>query len=168
MASLIDDLLDLSRHIRKPLLRRDTDLSLTAESIAQDLHHADPGRQVSIEVEPGMHAECDPVLMRTVLENLIGNAWKFTRPTRGATIRFGRQMDKGETVYFVADNGVGFNLAEAHKLFAPFQRFHSAAEFEGSGIGLATVHRIVRRHGGHIRAQSAPGEGATFFFTLGE
>ena len=115
-----------------------------------------------------MHAECDPVLMRTVLENLIGNAWKFTRPTSDATIHFGSRMDKDETEYFVTDNGVGFNLADAHKLFAPFQRFHTAAEFEGSGIGLATVHRIVRRHGGHIRARSAPGEGTTFFFTLGK
>ena len=167
MARLIDDLLDLSRHVRKPLLRRDTDLSAIAESIAQDLHHAEPDRHVCIEIEPGMRAECDPVLMRTVLENLIGNAWKFTRPSKDATIRFGNEIVKGETVYFVADNGVGFNLAEAHKLFAPFQRFHAAAEFEGSGIGLATVHRIVRRHGGHICAESAPCAGATFFFTLG-
>ena len=168
MASLIDDLLDLSRHIRKPLLRRNTNLSATALSIAQDMQHADPERQVHIDIDSDMHAECDPVLMRTVLENLIGNAWKFTRPTSDATIHFGSRMDKDETEYFVTDNGVGFNLADAHKLFAPFQRFHTAAEFEGSGIGLATVHRIVRRHGGHIRARSAPGEGTTFFFTLGK
>jgi PAS domain S-box-containing protein len=167
MASLIDDLLDLSRHVRKPLQRRDTDLSATATSIARDFLDGSPGRTVAFEIEAGIHAECDPVLLRTVLENLIGNAWKFTRPVPHPCIRFGRRREAEGLVFFVSDNGVGFNRADATKLFTPFQRFHSAAEFEGSGIGLATVHRIVQRHGGWIRAESQPGQGATFLFSLG-
>ncbi|MDD2990141.1 MAG: CBS domain-containing protein [Zoogloea sp.] len=167
MASLIDDLLDLSRHVRKPLQRRDTDLSATASSIARDFADASPERDVCFEIESGIHAECDPVLLRTVLENLIGNAWKFTRPVARPCIRFGQRQEPEGTAYFVADNGVGFNRADATKLFTPFQRFHAAAEFEGSGIGLATVHRIVRRHGGWIRAESRPNQGALFMFSLG-
>jgi PAS domain S-box-containing protein len=167
MASLIDDLLDLSRHVRKPLQCRDTDLSATAASIARDFLDASPERKVRFEIDPGIHAECDPVLLRTVLENLIGNAWKFTRPVDAPCIRFGVRQEPEGLAYFVADNGVGFNRSDATKLFTPFQRFHTAAEFEGSGIGLATVHRIVRRHGGWIRAESQAGKGATFLFSLG-
>lgn len=166
MARLIDDLLDLSHHVRKPLQRRNTDLSAMAESIARDFADGPRAGTVRFDIEPGLHADCDPVLMRTVLENLIGNALKFTRPVRQPCIRFGHRELPGGPAFFVSDNGVGFNRANATKLFTPFQRFHSASEFEGSGIGLATVHRIMRRHGGWIRAESSPGEGTTFFFSL--
>jgi len=112
--------------------------------------------------------KADEGLLRAVMKNLIGNAWKFTSREKRARIQIGREVVRGKTAYFVRDNGVGFDMARADRLFIPFQRLHSASEFEGSGIGLATAQRIVRRHGGEIWADSEPGKGATFYFTLGD
>ena len=167
MARMIDDLLDLSRHSRKPLERSPLDLSAMARSVADELVHGDPGRQAHIHVEPGIEAEGDPGLLRTVLQNLLGNAWKFTRPQACADIRFSMRRRQGERIFTVSDNGVGFDAAHAAHLFVPFQRYHAEEDFEGSGIGLSTVQRIISRHGGRIWAESAPGQGCSFHFTLG-
>jgi len=118
-------------------------------------------------VEDGLKGDADPNLMRVVFNNLLGNAWKFTRKTTNPRVEVGALQGEGETVYFVRDNGVGFDSASAKKLFRPFERLHAATEFPGAGIGLATVRRIIERHRGQIRAESAVGQGATFLFTLG-
>jgi signal transduction histidine kinase len=162
MAQLIEDLLKLSRVTRAGIHREAVDLSAFARTILDDLAHGDPARRVRTEVEEGLSAEGDTHLVRILLENLLNNAWKFTSRTADASIRFGRE---GEAFY-VADNGAGFDMAYVHRLFAPFQRLHGVDEFEGTGIGLATVQRIVTRHGGKVWAEGAPGKGATFRFTL--
>lgn len=128
---------------------------------------AHPQRDVEVAVQEGLVADADPHLVRIVLQNLIGNAWKFTRDAARARIEVGATRDRARVEYFVRDNGAGFDMAYANKLFSPFQRLHSPAEFAGSGVGLATVARIVARHGGEISAEGRPGEGATFRFTLG-
>jgi hypothetical protein len=166
MGQLIDDLLKFSRVARGELARRDTDLSGLATEILGDLRKAEPGREVAIDITPGMRAWADPQLARVALENLLGNAWKYTSRRDRTEITFGRFTRDGEQVFFIRDNGAGFPAARATKLFTPFQRYHSAAEFEGTGVGLATVQRILARHGGRIWAESAVDEGATFFFTL--
>ncbi|MFZ5481959.1 MAG: sensor histidine kinase [Myxococcota bacterium] len=162
MAQLIEDLLKLSRVTRAGLHRERVDMSGLARSILEDLAHADPARDVRVEVEDGLVAVGDTHLLRILLENLLSNAWKFTSRTPGAAIRFSREGD----AFCLADNGAGFDMAYVHRLFAPFQRLHGVEEFEGTGIGLATVNRIVGRHGGRVWAEAEPGKGATFRFTL--
>ncbi len=166
MGQLIDDLLQLSRLTRAEMRLEPIDLSAIARSIASDLQRAQPGRTVAFSIEPGLTARGDPRLLRVLLENLLGNAWKYTSRHPSAHIAFGRSSENGESVYFVRDDGAGFDLAYADKLFRPFQRLHTSEEFEGAGVGLATAQRVVRRHGGRIWADAAPERGATFFFTL--
>lgn len=166
MGQLIDDLLDLSRVSRGPLQRQDASLSALARQVAEELSRNDPERQVCISIEDGLQAYCDPGLLRVVLDNLFGNAWKFTRHCAAATISFSSSEESGQKVYCVRDNGVGFDPAYAKKLFNVFQRLHGQEEFEGTGIGLATVRRVIRRHHGQVWAEATPGAGAALFFTL--
>jgi signal transduction histidine kinase len=167
MNALIDALLGLSRVSRCALARARVDLSAVAREVAAELRRREPERDVEVAIEDGLAAEGDPLLLHDALANLLGNAWKFTGKTTGARIEFGAAANGAQPKYFVRDNGAGFNMADARKLFGAFQRLHSPADFPGSGIGLATVERIIRRHGGAIGAESAPGRGATFYFTLG-
>lgn len=166
MASLIDDLLELSRITRAEIQRQPVDLSQMARAVTQDLARQDSARQVEFVIAPGLQAEADPRLMRTVLENLLGNAWKFTSRCSHARIEFGRTQANGLSAFFVRDNGAGFDPAYANRLFGAFQRLHAASEFPGTGVGLASVQRVIYRHGGRVWAQSALNRGATFFFTL--
>lgn len=166
MAQLIDDMLELSRITRSELRRETVDLSAMAREIAEELRKSRPDRRVEFVVAPGIVVDGDPKLLRLLLGNLLGNAWKFTGKHETARIEFGRQEQEGGTVFFVRDNGAGFDPAYAGKLFGAFQRLHSAAEFEGTGVGLATVQRIVHRHGGRIWAEGEVEKGAAFFFTL--
>ena len=163
MAELIDDLLDLSRVGRRPLTRERVDLSALAKGVAEDLKATEPDRDVEFVIEEGVVARCDVGLLKVALENLMGNAWKFTSREERATIRFGASGG----AFYVSDDGAGFDAAYKDKLFGAFQRLHGPEEFEGTGIGLATVARIVHRHGGEVWAEGAVGEGATFYFTLG-
>ena len=143
------------------------DLSAAARAIGAELADDDPGRQVTLAVMPKMMADGDAQLLDVALRNLLGNAWKFTSRTEGAKIDVGMEAHGEDTVFFVRDNGAGFDAQYADKLFAPFQRLHGDDEFPGTGIGLATVQRIVRRHGGRVWADGATGKGATVWFTLG-
>jgi signal transduction histidine kinase len=165
MEQLIVALLELSQISRHELRKIGTDLSEIAEHTFEELQRRDPERALRWSVEPGMRAYADPRLLRIVFDNLLGNAWKFTRDEQDPAIEVG--VIDGETcTFFVRDNGAGFDPQYAKKLFQPFQRLHPASQFEGTGIGLATVQRIVRRHGGHIWSESTPERGATFFFEL--
>jgi PAS domain S-box-containing protein len=170
MAQLIDDLLDLSRATRVELRRERVDLSGLARTVVGELRAADPGRDVEVTVADHLVASGDPHLIRLVLQNLLSNAWKFTSKRSGARIEVGARdgggQGDGERVFLVRDNGAGFDMRYAGKLFDPFQRLHAAAEFEGTGVGLAIVQRIVRRHGGRVWAESEPDRGAAFWFTL--
>ncbi|HEY3225517.1 MAG TPA: response regulator, partial [Planctomycetota bacterium] len=166
MGELIDDLLQLSRVGGSEMRRERADLSALAHAVAAELQERDPHRRVRFVIHEGLLAEADPRLTRVVLENLLGNAWKFTGKADDPTIEFGALKDDRDTAYFVRDNGTGFDMQYAGKLFAPFQRLHSAAEFPGSGIGLAIVQRVVGRHGGRVWAEGSVGKGATFFWTL--
>jgi signal transduction histidine kinase len=166
MSELIDALLVLSRISRHTLHREIIDLSALAESIVTDLRQGDPDRKMDVNIEPNLRAHGDRRLIGDMLRNLIGNAWKFTSKTPDARIEIGRASDGAVATLFVRDNGAGFDMAHAQKLFQPFHRLHSAAEFDGSGIGLATVARIVERHGGRIWAEAKPNAGAAFYFTL--
>lgn len=168
MGLLIDDLLQLSRVTRSELRLTTVSLSALVSDIVDQLRYADPGREVEVVVLEGVEARGDERLLRIMLENLLGNAWKFTGKNEHARIEFGVHRDTTPPQYFVADNGVGFDPAYATKLFAPFQRLHSTAEFPGTGIGLATVQRIARRHGGRVWVEAVPDRGATFLFTLNE
>lgn len=165
MGQLIDSLLLLSRITRTDLAREQVNVSDLAADVARDLRAENPGRNLAFRIQPGLEADADPSLVRVALENLLGNAVKFTAREPEAVIEFGRSSETGE--FFVRDNGAGFDMKYADKLFHAFQRLHGEREFKGSGIGLATVSRIVRRHLGAIHAESAPGQGATFRFTLG-
>ena len=167
MAQLIEDLLKLSRITRSELTRQSFDLSGLVREVGQQLRNADPDRPVELVVAEGVWAAADPRLLRAALENLLANAWKFTGKRPNAKIEFGVERQLGAPVYFVRDNGAGFDMAYADRLFGVFQRLHSQTEFEGSGVGLATVQRILARHGGRIWAQGEVDKGATFFFTLG-
>lgn len=168
MGLLIDDLLGLFRITRAKFKRERVDLTSLAESVARAQGEAEPGRKVAFRAEPGLTAEGDPVLLRSVLENLIGNAWKFTARTPEPAVEFGsRPGENGRRVYFVKDNGAGFDMAHADKLFVAFQRLHAGGEFPGTGIGLAAVKRIVARHRGRVWAEGVVGRGATVSFTLG-
>jgi signal transduction histidine kinase len=168
MGELIDALLVLSRVGRTSLRVAPVDLGELARSILEDLEAAEPARRVDVVVAPELEVRGDPDLLRAALQNLLENAWKFTSRRERARIELGVEPGDGEgQVHFVRDNGIGFDMEYASKLFAPFQRFHSAKEFPGTGIGLATVHRIVQRHGGRVWLESRPGEGTTVRFTLG-
>ncbi|MBI5505907.1 MAG: hypothetical protein HY899_14010 [Deltaproteobacteria bacterium] len=167
LGDLIDDLLRLSRVTRSIMTREVVDLSAVASIEAARLRSSCPQRDVQFVIAPGMHASCDGALVRVLLENLLGNAFKFTRKTARARIEFGFEQHDSGRVYVVRDNGVGFDMAHVSKVFEAFERLHSADDFEGTGIGLTTADRIVRRHGGTITAHAQPGEGATLRFTLG-
>jgi signal transduction histidine kinase len=165
MDGLINDLLGLSRISRGELRRQRVDVTALARTVLARLAEAQPERKVEVVVEPGLAANADPRLVEIALTNLLGNAWKFTRGRQDARIELGAREPRG--TFFVRDNGAGFDMQYATKLFGAFQRLHSPREFEGTGIGLATVQRIVQRHGGSIRAEAAVDRGATFSFTLG-
>jgi signal transduction histidine kinase len=166
MAQLIEDLLNLARVSRGALEHRAVDLSQLAREVAGELEQREPSRSVELSVWEGMRAEGDPHLLRIALENLIGNAWKFSSKCEKPHIEIGALKDHGRTTFFVRDNGAGFDMAFADKLFGAFQRLHAARDYAGTGIGLATVQRIVQRHGGRIWAEAEVGKGAVFFFTL--
>ena len=167
MAQLIDDLLKFSRVTRSDLHREPVNLSAVAATVVARLRHAHPQRQVTVQVEPEIYDWGDPRLLAIVLDNLLGNAWKYTANREAAVLEFGRTTADGEVVYFVRDNGAGFDMAYSQKLFGVFERLHGAQEFEGTGIGLATVRRIVERHAGRVWADGHVDRGATFFFTIG-
>jgi light-regulated signal transduction histidine kinase (bacteriophytochrome) len=167
MSQLIDDLLSLSRAGRHKLQVRDVDLSALVKAIADEFRSAEPSRRnVEFVIPAGIRGQADPSVLRIALHNLIGNAWKFTSKHDAARIEFGVTDLDGVRTYFIRDDGAGFDPAYAEKLFTPFQRLHSAVEFEGTGIGLALVQRIISRHGGSVRAEGDVERGATFFFTL--
>jgi len=168
MSQMIDDILILSRISRDELKRAPVDLSALAGEIARQLQEGTPQRAGEFIIAPGLSVEADPALVRVALDNLLGNAWKYTGKTEFARIEFTSEQHDDETVFVVRDNGAGFDPAYADKLFGAFQRLHHASDFPGNGIGLATVMRVVRKHGGRIWAEAAVGQGATFRFTLGE
>ncbi len=166
MNDLIDSMLALSLVTRTELHREEVDLSAMAASICENLTDLEPERRVVFDITPGLTAYGDPRLLMNTLDNLIGNAWKFTARCAEARITVGALTQEGERVFFVQDNGAGFDMTYIDRIFAPFQRLHTEADFDGSGIGLATVQRVIHRHGGRVWAEGAPGEGATFYFTL--
>lgn len=166
MGHLIDDLLMLSRVTRQDLHRQHVDLGRVAQVILDALQSRDSDRKVRCQIHPDMHADVDVRLVRILFENLLGNAWKFTSREALAEIEFGSCVEQGETLYFIRDNGAGFDMAFAERMFDAFHRLHSEQEFEGTGVGLATAQRIVHRHGGRIYAQGQTGKGATLFFSL--
>ena len=166
MGHLIDDLLQLSRVTRSEMHRIDVDLSSLANTIASRLLETYPERKIEILIQPGLIATGDPVMIEVLLTNLLDNACKFTRKQQTAKIEFGQTEPDPEHPWFVRDNGVGFDMTYSEKLFTAFQRMHKQSEFPGTGIGLATVQRIVHRHGGRIWADAKPFQGATFYFTL--
>jgi signal transduction histidine kinase len=166
MGRLIDDLLKLSRLSRAQVTRVDVDLSQIARDIAGELKDRNPTRRVTWQIDDHLRARCDPSLARIVLENLLGNAWKFTSKTPEACIEFTTVPDTVPATLVIRDNGAGFDMKYADKLFAPFQRLHGEREFPGTGIGLATVQRIVHKHGGEVRTRAEIGRGASFYFTL--
>jgi two-component system, sensor histidine kinase and response regulator len=166
MRQIIDDLLRLSRVVNVELSRGDFSLSAVATLVGSNLIAFHPDHEVDFVVEPRMRCPGDRGLVQVVLENLLGNAWKFTRKQEQSRIEVGTVKHDGPTTYFVRDNGAGFDMAKAHKLFLPFERLHSQEEFKGTGIGLTTARRIIDRHGGRIWAEAAPGQGATFYFTI--
>ncbi len=167
MGHLIDDILQLSRMTRSVMKGESVDLSAIAKRVVADLKAGDPTRHdICVEIAPGLSAEGDAHLLEVALSNLLGNAWKFTGKVKSPRIELGVTDHEGCRVFFVRDNGAGFDMAYADRLFGAFQRLHTEAEFPGTGIGLATVQRIIRRHGGRIWAEGKVGVGATFFFTL--
>ena len=166
MNSMIDALLALANLSAQPLARQPVNLSQLAGFVIDDLRRAATDRQVEVEIAPGMVADGDPTLLRLVLENLLGNAWKYSARTPQARLQFDCATQGGRQVFNVVDNGAGFDMRYADRLFGVFQRLHSANDFPGTGVGLASVKRIVRRHGGDIWAESEPGRGARFHFTL--
>ncbi|MDQ2671092.1 MAG: ATP-binding protein, partial [Gemmatimonadota bacterium] len=166
MQELIDALLHLSRVTRAELRRIPVDLSEVALQTAAELRASEPERPIELSIRPAMVADGDPRLLRVLFTNLMSNAFKFTAGRVPAKIDVGLQRRDGETVYYLRDNGAGFDMSYVNRLFGPFQRLHSAEAFPGTGIGLATVQRIVHRHDGRIWAEGTPGQGATFWFTL--
>jgi PAS domain S-box-containing protein len=166
MGKLIDALLSLARVARSELRLERVDMSALVNAVSADFSQADPGRTLELVVQPGLAATMDLALARTLLTNLIGNAWKFTHHVAGARIEVGASVQNGSATFFVRDNGAGFDMSFANKLFKPFQRLHAASEFPGTGIGLATVQRIVHRHGGNVWAEGGVNSGATFYFRI--
>jgi len=168
MQKIIDSLMQLSRSTNVELNRSEVDLSAMVSELFEEKRHINPDRSADIVVEPGLVAKCDANLMKVALENLVGNAWKYTGKQTQPSIEFGISKRNGHNTYFIKDNGVGFDPAKADNLFMPFQRLATDSEFEGTGIGLSTVQRIIHKHSGLIWAEGKPGEGATFYFTLSE
>jgi len=168
MSGLIDDLLNLSSMSRAMLRKESINLTALARDVVAELQDREPLRKVVIGIADGLSAVGDAQLITIVLVNLFGNAWKYTAKRPEAQIAFGSENQGNEVVFYIRDNGAGFDMAYAAKLFAPFQRLHQDSEFEGNGIGLATIQRIVLRHGGRVWVKAAVNEGATFFFTLGD
>jgi signal transduction histidine kinase len=168
MGNLIDDLLRLSQLSRGEMKRERVDLTGLAHAVADELRQHEPGRQVSFDIQPDLTGQGDPGLLKVALENLLGNAWKFTGKRSAATIAFGRAEHQGRPAFFVRDDGAGFDMSHAGKLFGAFQRLHKEKDFPGTGIGLATVQRVIHRHGGQVWAEGAIEKGATFYFTLPE
>ncbi len=166
MNSMIDALLALSRLQQQPLSRKPVDLSQLATYIIEDLKREHPERMAEVQIEPGMLVQGDPTLLRIALENLLGNAWKYSSQTPLTKIEFRHDNHQGQRVMMVCDNGAGFDMRFADRLFGVFQRLHSANDFQGTGVGLASVRRIIRRHGGDIWAEAEVGKGARFYFTL--
>lgn len=166
MAELIDDLLNLARITRAQLQPRLFNISEMAENIANTLKERNPERNVAVSITPDLMVSGDPHLLNIALENLLNNAWKFTSKKEQAVIEFGQQKKVKERTFYVRDNGTGFDMAYVNKLFGVFQRLHSVSEYPGTGVGLATVQRIVKIHGGHIWAEAEEGKGAAFYFTL--
>jgi signal transduction histidine kinase/CheY-like chemotaxis protein len=167
MTGLIDDLLRLAKIGRAELVPANVDLSAMAKELLERMVLKDPQRTISAKIQPGLHVEGDKGMLRIVLDNLIANAWKYTSRRGGAVVEFGRLPDRdGQAVFFIRDNGAGFDPRQAEKLFAPFQRLHRPDEFEGTGIGLATVQRIIHRHGGLVWAEGKVDQGATFYFSM--
>lgn len=166
MGQLIDDLLRLAMVSKGEIIRRPTDLSMIARGIVQDLMVSQPERMVAFRITDGIKVNGDSRLLQVAMENLLVNAWKYTEKRKDAIIEFGVDEDRGQTVCFVRDNGIGFANEHANNIFKPFLRLHRTEEYEGSGVGLATVRRIVERHGGHVWAEGREGHGAVFFFTL--
>jgi signal transduction histidine kinase len=165
MGTLIDALLELARVSRREIKREQVDLSRLAADVVAELERTHPQRKVQVEISDGLLVDGDSSLLGVALTNLLGNAWKFTARNETGHIVLGRH-DAHEPTFFVRDNGAGFDPSYASKLFTPFQRLHSTSEFEGTGVGLATVQRVIHRHGGHIWAEGAVGKGATFYFSL--
>ncbi len=166
MGQLIDDILSLSRIMRSEMERVPVDLSALAETIAEELKEGQPERKVEFIITNNLTANGDPRLLQVMLENLLGNAWKFTKKHPRARIEFGVKQDDDKPVFFVHDDGAGFDMTSVEKIFGPFQRLHDTSEYEGTGIGLTTVQRIVDRHGGQIWAEGEVEKGATFYFKL--
>ncbi|MBI3368307.1 MAG: hypothetical protein HY021_07635 [Burkholderiales bacterium] len=167
MSHMIDALLALSQLTTQPLQRQPVNLSQVAQFILDDLHRHEPERQVAVTIQPGLMTEGDPTLLRMALENLLGNAWKYSAQCSPAEIGFEQaRQPGGGLAYVVRDNGAGFDMRFADRLFGVFQRLHSSSEFPGTGVGLASVRRIIKRHGGHVWAESEVGQGARFFFTV--
>ena len=166
MGQIIDDLLALSRVSRTALVRKRTDLTEIAHQVVEELRSRDPAPPATVIIAPNAVAEVDGQLLRIVLENLFGNAWKFTAKRQRRQIEFGVRREQASTVFFVRDNGAGFDMTYAERLFSPFQRLHTNADFPGTGIGLATVQRIISRHGGSVWAEGAVDRGAIVYFTL--
>jgi light-regulated signal transduction histidine kinase (bacteriophytochrome) len=166
MGALIDDLLELSRVGRAAIHRDRVDLSEIAGAVIEELRTKDPDRKTAVRIQERLLADADAGLMRVVLDNLLGNAWKFTSKAAAPHIDVEARWEAGAATYCVRDNGAGFSMEYAESLFRPFQRLHSEADFPGTGIGLATVHRIIDRHGGRIWAESEVDRGTTFFFTV--
>jgi light-regulated signal transduction histidine kinase (bacteriophytochrome)/HAMP domain-containing protein len=166
MGQLIDDLLVLSRLTRQDLRRERVDVSSLAHEVVSELRILEPDRVVDVQIQKDIFANADVRLIRVLLSNLLGNAWKFTRKTAKASIEVGTEIRDGNTAYVIRDNGAGFDPTRVDKLFVPFQRLHSMRDFEGNGIGLATAHRVLQRHGGRIWATGEVDHGAMFTFTL--
>ena len=166
MNAMIDAMLSLAQLSTQPLARQPVNLSQLASYILDDLRRAQPDRSVTVDIEPDLQVTGDPTLLRLVLENLLSNAWKYTGRTAPAQIHLRATLQDGQRVFEVKDNGAGFDMRSSDRLFGLFQRLHSANDFPGTGVGLASVQRIVRRHGGEIWAESSPGQGARFCFTI--
>ncbi len=166
MSRLIDNLLQLSRISRSELKLTDIDLSQLATQVVEELRRGEPTRKIDVTIEPDIQVRGDATLLGVLLSNLIGNAWKFTQRCDQARIEIGRQREREKEVIFIRDNGAGFDMKYADKLFSAFQRLHSLDQFDGTGVGLATVQRVINRHGGRVWTKAAVGRGATFYFTL--
>jgi two-component system, sensor histidine kinase and response regulator len=167
MSQLIDDVLYLARVTRADMREQEVDLSALVGLLLERMREGESERQIEFKIRPGVIVTADGQLLRIAVQNLLDNAWKFTARTPNARIEFGMTTIAGETAYFVRDNGAGFDMAYVDRLFGPFQRLHLASEYPGSGIGLATVQRIIHRHGGRVWAEGMVGQGATFHFTIG-
>jgi PAS domain S-box-containing protein len=168
MSGIIDDMLSLAKISRQEMNRVEINLTSLAGSVVAELRHAEPERNVNVLLAEDLKAHGDAHLMKIALSNMLDNAWKYSRKTPDAKIEFAVTEKNGERVYYVRDNGAGFNMAQAHRLFSPFERLHSESQFPGTGIGLAIVNRVVERHGGRIWAESEVGKGAAFYFTIGK